>query len=447
MEVGWKDLIDDLATHLMIQGEGPETIVRLHALADRAQRENAPGLPDLLGDLLSRLGSDSQAGTQYLLQHGINALQGAVETTQTSSAPARQAALAEDAELVSDFLVEAREHLSQIEGQMLVLERDPSEMEVIHTVFRAFHTIKGLAGFLDFATVQAVAHEVETLLDLARNEKLVIGSAIVDVVLESGDFLLTELGSIEAALNTGEALRVADHSGLAGRIRALSVAGPDTRTAPSPAATTERLAAAEKDTAESLSFTPADSFWSSQPAPAPTASNYPAELPHVPGAPTGDLSAAVLIPMTPAVDAALPEDAPDTTLVASDGKGFIKLFSPQERAAMLAANMPSVGVTDAVPIANSLPDVQPQPPAPSPENALGTTESRPSSPPNATSAFCYPATAAGEGTTSRRRRGFSARGNRQARSPDGHGGRDRHCSITHSSQSGLRDRHRLPPAW
>src|SRR5271157_1770945 len=69
--------------------------------------------------------------------------------------------LAQDPEMVSDFICESREHLASMESQMLVLEQNPADMEALHSAFRGFHTIKGLAGFLQLPLVQEVAHEVE----------------------------------------------------------------------------------------------------------------------------------------------------------------------------------------------------------------------------------------------------------------------------------------------
>ena len=47
----------------------------------------------------------------------------------------------------ADFILESREHLTAIEAQLLALEQDPQNFEAINTIFRGFHTIKGLAGF------------------------------------------------------------------------------------------------------------------------------------------------------------------------------------------------------------------------------------------------------------------------------------------------------------
>lgn len=134
--------------------------------------------------------------------------------------------LAHDPELVSDFLIESREHLGSIEAQALILESEPSHAEAIHAMFRAFHTIKGLAGFLEFGAVQEIAHEIETLLDLARQDQISITPAIIDIVLESADYLNSWMRHIEAALaGTSGAAPVAPNA-LIERIRRLAQAKP-----------------------------------------------------------------------------------------------------------------------------------------------------------------------------------------------------------------------------
>src|ERR1700733_2634749 len=55
---------------------------------------------------------------------------------------------ADDPEMVQEFLVETREHLSAVETGLLALERVPGDVEALNSVFRSFHTIKGLAAFL-----------------------------------------------------------------------------------------------------------------------------------------------------------------------------------------------------------------------------------------------------------------------------------------------------------
>ena len=126
---------------------------------------------------------------------------------------ASSAPLGEDRELLGEFILESRDHLTQVELQMITLEKDPGDAEAINTVFRAFHTIKGLAGFLGLDDVREIAHETETLLDLVRNHKLLISPAIVDVVLSAADFLKASLMHLERRLagrETGSAPKKAE---------------------------------------------------------------------------------------------------------------------------------------------------------------------------------------------------------------------------------------------
>ena len=105
--------------------------------------------------------------------------------------------LADDPELIADFVFESREHLSGVENLLVALGQNAQDDEAIHTIFRAFHTIKGLAGFLEFPRMQAVSHEIETLLDLARESKLRITPDVIDVILQSADYLNREILRVE----------------------------------------------------------------------------------------------------------------------------------------------------------------------------------------------------------------------------------------------------------
>ena len=130
----------------------------------------------------------------------INRLQQALnepEPKSATAAPPAPTSLNQDPELVADFILESREHLSTVESQLLALEQDPGNAEAINTIFRGFHTIKGLAGFLEFMTIQRFAHEVETLLDMARNSKIPVDSALIDLILQSTDHMNRCLGVVE----------------------------------------------------------------------------------------------------------------------------------------------------------------------------------------------------------------------------------------------------------
>jgi two-component system chemotaxis sensor kinase CheA len=95
----------------------------------------------------------------------------------------------QDKELLASFISESQDHLESIEVNILSLEQEPENLEAINAIFRPFHTIKGVAGFLDLKEINYLAHEVETLLDNARDQKLIINEEVIDIVLESVDLM------------------------------------------------------------------------------------------------------------------------------------------------------------------------------------------------------------------------------------------------------------------
>ncbi len=94
-----------------------------------------------------------------------------------------------DLELLKEYIVECLEHISGAEAALLTLETDPTQSEPIHTVFRAFHTIKGTSGFLNLERIQKLAHKAENLLDRARNGEIQLTGGFADLALESCDAL------------------------------------------------------------------------------------------------------------------------------------------------------------------------------------------------------------------------------------------------------------------
>jgi two-component system, chemotaxis family, sensor kinase CheA len=103
----------------------------------------------------------------------------------------------QDPELLRDFIDEAKEHLSTIELNMLGLETNPKDIEAINAVFRPFHSIKGVAGFINLTEIHHLSHEVENLLDLARSGKLAITDSVIDIVLGGTDILKGLLEELE----------------------------------------------------------------------------------------------------------------------------------------------------------------------------------------------------------------------------------------------------------
>ena len=198
----------------------------VRGVRDRAEAGGCREVARIASELCATLDSpDSTArdALSHALETGVAAMQQALESSSVPAAAQEPAAysLAQDPELLSDFVLESREHLAAIESRSLALEQDPGNAEAINSIFRAFHTIKGLAGFLELDAVREVSHNVETVLDLARNGKLSITSHVIDVVLESADYLKTCVSGIDSRLHGHEAPGAPDYSGLLERVRNL----------------------------------------------------------------------------------------------------------------------------------------------------------------------------------------------------------------------------------
>ncbi len=130
---------------------------------------------------------------------------GAAADTQNEEPARPQATIipAEDAPLVLDFITEAGEHLETAESTLLELESQPDDTELINKVFRSFHTIKGMAGFLNLTEIGSLAHSSENLLDLARKGQLVLAGDATDVVFESIDALKKMLAGLQDSVQAG----------------------------------------------------------------------------------------------------------------------------------------------------------------------------------------------------------------------------------------------------
>ena len=102
--------------------------------------------------------------------------------------------------LIADFIAEAGEHIEAIEEGLLLLEANPTDREIINEVFRPFHTIKGVAGFLNLRSIGTLTHELETLLDKGRKGELIITAQIVDLLFDALDVLKSLVSSISARI-------------------------------------------------------------------------------------------------------------------------------------------------------------------------------------------------------------------------------------------------------
>ncbi|GAB6038542.1 hypothetical protein JCM15519_31010 [Fundidesulfovibrio butyratiphilus] len=97
----------------------------------------------------------------------------------------------DNSDFLESFIEDTREHLDDIETNLMDLEQagDNASEELVNTVFRAAHSIKGSAGFLGLSNVRDLAHKLENILHMARNREIVIDKRIVSSLLSGFDRL------------------------------------------------------------------------------------------------------------------------------------------------------------------------------------------------------------------------------------------------------------------
>ena len=98
------------------------------------------------------------------------------------------------------FIEESRDHLQNLNDNLLKLENDPNDSEIINEIFRSAHTLKGMSGTMGFTNTQKLTHNMENLLSEIREGNIKPNSNIVDVLFESLDALENYLDEV---VNTG----------------------------------------------------------------------------------------------------------------------------------------------------------------------------------------------------------------------------------------------------
>ncbi|HOQ05993.1 MAG TPA: chemotaxis protein CheA [Anaerohalosphaeraceae bacterium] len=197
-----------------------EEAVKALSGCEESSRLQAQSLAHLGAEQIEKLLRQELQSSEQVLQELTKAVSQLQTLTQSlSSAPGSAAAVStspaapaetsefpptviapDDAPLVQDFLNESREHLESAETALLNLENDPTNTETLNQIFRGFHTIKGMAGFLNLTAINRLAHVSENLLDRARKGTLTMSGAASNLAFGSIDMLKTMLKDLEAGL-------------------------------------------------------------------------------------------------------------------------------------------------------------------------------------------------------------------------------------------------------
>jgi len=101
------------------------------------------------------------------------------------------------------FLDETKEHLQSLNEQLLVLEKEPENDDTINEIFRAAHSLKGMAGTMGYKRMQRLTHDMENIFSEIRNGKMKVTAGLVDVLFQCLDALEGYLETIQETANEG----------------------------------------------------------------------------------------------------------------------------------------------------------------------------------------------------------------------------------------------------
>ena len=101
------------------------------------------------------------------------------------------------------FIDETKDHLQSLNTSILDLEQDPSSMDTVNEIFRAAHSLKGMAGTMGFKRMQALTHDMENVFSEVRNGTFAVTASIIDVLFQCLDALDEYLNNIQSSADEG----------------------------------------------------------------------------------------------------------------------------------------------------------------------------------------------------------------------------------------------------
>ena len=105
-----------------------------------------------------------------------------------------------DLDLLGEFITESGDLISEAEEALLTLESDPEDTEAVGSVFRAFHTVKGVSAFLELTFISEMAHHAESLLSRVRDKEIRYAGGYADLALRGLDMIKQMIDLVQNAL-------------------------------------------------------------------------------------------------------------------------------------------------------------------------------------------------------------------------------------------------------
>ena len=101
------------------------------------------------------------------------------------------------------FLDETKEHLQNLNTQILNLESDAENMDTINEIFRAAHSLKGMAGTMGYKRMQTLTHDMENVFSEVRNGNIKVQPDMIDVLFQCLDALEEYTANIQSSADEG----------------------------------------------------------------------------------------------------------------------------------------------------------------------------------------------------------------------------------------------------
>ena len=101
------------------------------------------------------------------------------------------------------FLDETSEHLQSLSDQLMILENEPENEDTINEIFRAAHSLKGMAGTMGYKRMQNLTHDMENVFSEVRNGKMKVSSHLIDVLFQALDALEEYKNTIQETQDEG----------------------------------------------------------------------------------------------------------------------------------------------------------------------------------------------------------------------------------------------------
>ena len=97
------------------------------------------------------------------------------------------------------FIDETKEHLQNLNTQILELEQDPNNENTVNEIFRAAHSLKGMAGTMGYKRMQALTHDMENVFSEVRNGNIKVKAGMIDILFQCLDALDEYLNNIQSS--------------------------------------------------------------------------------------------------------------------------------------------------------------------------------------------------------------------------------------------------------